>query len=128
MRFRTLLQRIPDPEADRDETARTLLPKLSPLRGRSFNQLRKLATDVVKAAFGGGRSCIGWGKREKRPEWWPVDVPWTENFLQKGVNRDHLIDVISSCYMYFGVPLEAPTDVTPPSPRRPASPRQRASL
>lgn len=94
-------------ETDDPEPEQVILPQIDPpLSQRNFDSCRRLATNVVKAAFGGGRRCIGWGDPTKKPEWWPAGVPWTKKSLQSGVNHRQLIQIIEACYSHHGQPVD----------------------
>ncbi len=84
-----------------------LLPVLDPpLLERNFQQTRALAVSVVKASCSGMRRKVGWGDPEKKPEWWPGEVPWEKSGVQSGVTLQQLRSLISACYEHHGQPME----------------------
>ena len=57
-----------------------------------MSQLRALVPSLIKLEK--GRKQIGWGKEEKKPKWWPENVPFV-NINQKPVEFEgnHILQI-----------------------------------
>ncbi len=52
----------------------------------------------------------GWGKPEKKPAWWPSDVPWTKWGVQRGIKRFQLEKLVTEAMTYHGGKLPDPKE------------------
>lgn len=81
-------------------------------------QLRAFIPLMLKYSTGRGKP--GWGKKDMKPEWWPIEVPWQnirsdvrEEEQKKAVSwSDCLRRIVLSCYLYHNRADLLPTSTT----------------
>ena len=65
--------------------------------------LRTIIPKVISAKRGDG--YVGWGKPDRKPDWWPTDIPWTKNGVQKGIHKNDMARLVKLAYQSNNEPI-----------------------
>lgn len=62
----------------------------------------KMMNDI--ATLSGRR--LYYNKPEYKPEWWPNNIRWDTQCIQRDIKLEQLKNVITACFSYYGITLD----------------------